>query len=358
MVLSGTLIFALRAAAAAPGTQFPCTAFGARSSTAMMAEQTPYSGTFPMFKTCLTALLCLACSAAPAFADETPADTPAAADVDVAQLLDSLHFQHGKINLPGGIATLDLPPSFRYLNPEDSARLLTKGWGNPPGATTLGMIFPEDLDPMSRDGWGVIVTYDKDGHVKDDDADSIKYDELLKDMQQATAADNEERKKQGYPAMTLLGWAEKPSYDKASHKLYWAKELKTAGDQQSGLNYNIRVLGRDGVLVLNAVAGMDQIGTIRSEMQRVNVFTDFTAGHRYADFNDRTDKVAEYGLAALVAGGIGAKLGLFGKLFALLLAFKKVIFLAVAGAGSAIFKFFKREKKAGPANTVNLDKQG
>jgi uncharacterized membrane-anchored protein len=307
-----------------------------------------------MFKPFLTALLCLAFSATPALADEAPT-TP---EPRVAQFLSSLHFQQGKINLPGGIATLDLPPSFRYLNPEDSARLLSEGWGNPPGAKTLGMIVPVDSNPMSQEGWGVVVTYDKDGHVKDDDADSIKYDELLKDMQKETEAGNEERKKQGYPQMTLVGWAEKPSYDKASHKLYWAKELKTVGDSQSGLNYNIRVLGREGVLVLNAVAGMDQIGKVRTEMQRVNAFTDFTEGHRYADFNGSTDKIAEYGLAALVAGGVGAKLGLFGKLFALLLAFKKIIFLAIAGAGSAVFKFFKRDKKAEPVKTVNLDKQG
>jgi uncharacterized membrane-anchored protein len=305
-----------------------------------------------MFKTFMAALVALSFAATPAFADESPA----VPEARVAQFLQSLHFQHGKISLPGGIATLDLPPSFRYLNPEDSARLLNEGWGNPPGAKTLGMIIPEDANPMSQEGWGVVVTYDKDGHVKDDDADSIKYNDLLKDMQEATAADNGERKKQGYPEMTLVGWAENPSYDKASHKLYWAKELKTAGDSESGLNYNIRVLGRDGVLVLNAVAGMGQIATIKTEMQRVNAFTEFTEGHRYADFNSTTDKVAEYGLAALVAGGIGAKLGLFGKLFALLLAFKKGIFLVIAGGGSAIFKFFKREKKVEPARTVNLDK--
>ena len=37
---------------------------------------------------------------------------------------------------------------------------------------------------------------------------------------------------------------------------------------------------------------------------------DFAAGKRYADFNSSTDKVAEYGLAALVAGVAAKKLGL------------------------------------------------
>jgi uncharacterized membrane-anchored protein len=264
--------------------------------------------------------------------------------ITAEEFLASLHFQTGRITLPGGIATLDMPDSFRYLPPQDATRLLVEGWGNPPGGKTLGMILPADVSPLSANGWAVDVSFDKDGHVKDDDATSIKYDELLKTMQESIKDNNEARKKDGYPEMTLVGWAEQPSYDNQSHKLYWAKEIKFADSPVNTLNYNVRVLGRDGVLVLNAIAGMGQIGQIKSEMQHVTAFTDFTTGNRYTDFDSKTDKVAEYGIAALVAGGVAAKLGLFGKLFALLLAAKKVIFLALAGIGGAIVKFFKREK--------------
>jgi uncharacterized membrane-anchored protein len=174
-------------------------------------------------------------------------------------------------------------------------------------------------------------------------------------MQEGTKAANEERKKQGYPGMQLAGWAEPPHYDKAAHKLYWAKDLLNEDSDHHGLNYNIRVLGREGVLVLNAVADMGQLAQIKTEMQKVTAFTNFTAGNRYADFNDKTDKVAEYGIAALVAGGVAAKLGLFGKLVALLLAFKKLIVVAVAAVGSAVWKFFKRTPKDAPAK-VDLSK--
>jgi uncharacterized membrane-anchored protein len=265
----------------------------------------------------------------------------------------SLHPQQGKINLPGGVATLDLPAGFRYLNEADAEKVLVDGWGNPPGQKTLGMIIPAGTSVLSQSGWGVVVTYDKDGHVKDDDADSIKYDELLKEMQEGTEAHNEERKKAGYPAMTLVGWAEPPSYDKANHKLYWAKELRTAGGNGSGLNYNIRVLGREGVLVLNAVAGMDQIATIRTEMKKVTAFSEFTPGNRYADFNSATDKTAEYGIAALVAGGAAAKLGLFGKLFAVLLAFKKFLIIGIGALVVGLGKLFGRNKDE---TKVNLEK--
>ncbi len=207
------------------------------------------------------------------------------------------------------------------------------------------MLFPSDANPLSPTSWGVIITYNEDGHVKDDDADSIKYDELLKDMQESTQAGNEERKKLGYDAMTLVGWAESPRYDKASHKFYWAKELAVEKDSRHSLNYNLRVLGRKGVLVLNAVAGMNQIGQVKTGMKDVVAFTEFTKGNGYSDFDGSTDKVAEYGLAALVAGGVAAKLGFFGKLLALLLVAKKLVLVGLVAIGGAVAKLFGRKKK-------------
>ena len=293
----------------------------------------------------LTALLCLSLTVTLPAVAATADDAP---KMSAQQFLSTLTFRDGKITLPGTIATLDLPASFRYLDQADAAKLLTDGWGNPPGAKTLGMIVPADVNPLSAAGWGVVITYDKDGHVKDDDADKINYADLLKDIQESMIENNKSRKEQGYAAMTLVGWAEQPSYDKAQHKLYWAKELHTEGSQENGLNYNIRVLGREGVLVLNAVAGMDQIAQVKTEMKKVTGFTEFTSGNRYADFNAGTDKVAEYGIAALVAGGVAAKLGFFGKIFALLLAFKKIILIGVAAVGSWVYKLLgrKREEKA------------
>ncbi|WP_426103847.1 DUF2167 domain-containing protein [Massilia sp. TSP1-1-2] len=292
-------------------------------------------------------LLVLGCTGT-AFAQESEAAVMTAEQVEA-----SLTYKTGKIALPGGLATLDLPAGFRYLSPADADRVLVQGWGNPPdNDKTLGMIVPANASPLSQAGWGVLITYEGDGHVADSDADTIKYDELLKDMQAEVVENNVARKEQGYAAMTLVGWAEAPSYDKVHKKMYWAKEFKSAGSTGTDLNYNIRVLGRQGVLVLNAIANMQQIAAIKQEMKHVTAFTDFTPGNRYADFNASTDKTAEYGLAALVAGGVAAKLGLFGKLFALLLAFKKLIILGVGGIGVAIARFFKGKSEA----KVNLEK--
>ena len=208
------------------------------------------------------------------------------------------------------------------------------------------MIVPANLSPLSAEGWGVVITYQKDGHVKDDDAQKINYNDLLKDMQEGEKEDNDMRQKQGYPTLNLVGWAEPPSYDNQTHKLYWAKNIKFGTDPENTLNYNVRVLGREGVLVLNAVASMHQLADIKQQMQTVNNFSNFTAGNGYNDFNSSTDKVAEYGIAALIAGGVAAKVGLFGKLLALLLAFKKIVLVAVAAVGGFIVNLFKGKKKA------------
>ncbi|MBI3231428.1 MAG: DUF2167 domain-containing protein [Burkholderiales bacterium] len=289
------------------------------------------------FSACLVALSL--------FASTSHAATDAAQPkkMTAEEFLASLHFQHGKITLPGDIATLDLPSNFRYLPPDDAERVLVDAWGNPPGPKSLGMIFPESVGPLSENGWGVIITYAKDGYVKDDDADKIDYKDLLKDMQKGLEEANADRIKQGYGSMTLVGWADAPYYDKNTNKMYWAKELKTGEQQGNTLNYNVRVLGRHGVLVLNAVAGMSQKTEIKREMQKVQNFTDFTAGNRYVDYDAKTDKLAEYGIAALVAGGVASKLGLFGKLFAFLLAFKKLIIVGIAALGGAVMKLFGRK---------------
>lgn len=291
--------------------------------------------------------LAIACLAAimPAQADDQGGK-----QMSKEQFLASLKFQNGKIDLPGGIATLDMPPSFRYLGPDDAEKVLVDAWGNPPGEKTLGMIFPADVSPLSDEGWGVVITYQEDGHVKDDDAKTINYDDLLKKMKESTADENDDRVKQGYPSLLLTGWAEAPSYDSAAHKLYWALDLHAGDAKEDTLNYNIRVLGRKGVLVLNAVAGMNQLPTVKTEMQNVIGFTDFTPGNRYADFNSSTDKVAEYGIAALVAGAVAAKLGLFAKLIALLIAAKKLVVVAVVAVVAGIRKLFGLKKNEGTAD--------
>ena len=259
------------------------------------------------------------------------------------QFLASLHFQSGTIAVPEAGATLRLVPEYRYLGAKDAQKVLEELWGNPPDSDVLGLILPKGERSLSDEkSWAVVVTYSDDGYVSDEEAAKTDYTKLLKDMQAGTREANQARKKAGYETVELVGWAAPPRYDASSNKLYWAKELSFEGSPEHTLNYDIRVLGRKGYLSLNAVSGMSQLATVQEGMQRVLGMTEFDSGHRYADFNQATDKVAAYGIAALVAGGLAAKAGLFGKLLALLLAAKKLVFVAIAAIGGVIAKLFKR----------------
>jgi uncharacterized membrane-anchored protein len=280
----------------------------------------------------------LACAQEAQEAQGAQEETP----ITTEELLTALQAQSGNVALPGDIATLALGDKFFYLDPENTETLLVQGWGNPPGNETLGMVLPAGVNPLEAEGWGVVITYLEDGYVSDSDADEIDYNELLTDMKDASAEESEQRVAAGYGSMLLKGWAEPPRYDRITHKFYWAQEFVTDNTAENSLNYNIRVLGRRGVLVLNAVAGMNQIGVVRKSMPDLLAVTDFTAGNRYEDFDASTDHVAEYGLAALVAGGVAAKMGLFAKLAAVLIAFKKLIFVAGAAVVAGISKFFKK----------------
>jgi uncharacterized membrane-anchored protein len=286
----------------------------------------------------IVASVLLLCSAiAPTLQAETPEENMA----NIYKLAEKLNYQQGDIALRGDLARLQVPPEFLFLNPADTSTVLTKIWGNPPsGDRTLGMLIPADKKPTEPDGWGVIITYEEDGYVKDDEAAKINYDSLLKDMQKGTREASKAREKKGYPPIELVGWAAKPHYDAATHKLYWAKELKFEGAEENTLNYNIRILGRRGVLVLNAVAGMNQLADIESQTPKILSMVNFQEGHRYADFNASTDKVATYGIAALVTGGVLAKGGFFKVLLASVLALKKGAIVLVVGIIAGVKALF------------------
>jgi uncharacterized membrane-anchored protein len=287
---------------------------------------------------------------------QAPSNVPS---VTAEEFEAKLGYQTGTIVLRHGTATLRLPESFRFVGPEGSRRLLIDAWGNPPGSAdrALGMLIPTAVSPLSQDGWGIIITYEEDGFVNDGDAASINYAKLLKEMQESARAANAEREKEGFEPVTVVGWAEPPSYDSTTHKLYWAKELMFGTDADHTLNYSIRVLGRRGVLVLNAVAGMNQLPLIRSQTRDVLAAVDFNEGHRYTDYLPGKDKAAAYGLTGLIVGATAAKAGFFKLLLAGILAFKKAIVVGFVALLAALKKVFGGRGKDVPsaANMASED---
>lgn len=233
--------------------------------------------------------------------------------------LASLNFQTGKVVLGDNLANLNLPENLVFLDGEDANRVLVDAWGNPPtDELPLGMILPAGISPLADESWAVTVEFEESGFVSDEDAADIDYAEMLEQLQQEAVESNVWRAENGYESIELLGWAAQPHYDAQGKKLHWAKELRFGDSDINTLNYNIRVLGRKGVLILNFIANMDQLPEIQENVPAVLAMTEFNDGSRYADFDPDIDQVAAYGIGALIAGKLAAKAGLFATILLLL----------------------------------------
>lgn len=242
--------------------------------------------------------------------------------------LPEFDYQTGSVTVGSNIATMNLPDGYRFLGPKEARFILEKMWGNPEDRSVLGLLFGPNQGPDTDNGWAVVVSFEDSGFVKDDDARSIDYNDLLKSMQEDTIEGNKARKKHGYPTVDLLGWAEQPHYDSAKKTLYWAKRLRFEGVEEPQLNYNMRVLGRRGVLELNPLGAESQLSTLKEVAPTILAATSFTQGNRYEDFSESSgDKVAAYGIAGLITGGVLLKTGLLKVLL------KPLIFLGVIVVG-------------------------
>jgi uncharacterized membrane-anchored protein len=258
------------------------------------------------------------------------------------QFVDSLDYRHGTITVAPAKAHFNLDDEFRYLDQAQARQVLEDLWGNPPDESVLGMIVPRSPALTDDDSWAVVVTYSDDGYVSDEDASKIDYTELLETMQEEIRDSNPERVKAGYGSIDLVGWAVPPRYDAGSKKLYWARELAFNDQANHTLNYDIRVLGRHGYLSLNAISGMNNLDAVRSGMDRLLPMTEFDRNATYADHNPRTDKIAAYGVASLIGGGLAAKAGLFAKLGLLLAKFWKLLLIGLVVLGGSVGKLFGR----------------
>jgi uncharacterized membrane-anchored protein len=260
-------------------------------------------------------------------------------------LINALHYQTGTITIGDNIAQVQTPEGYSFLGAKDARFVLKDLWGNPDDENILGMLIPKNAGITDTGGWAVVYSYEESGHVKDDDAEGINYDDLLDEMKKQTIAASAERTKMGYKSIELVGWAKKPFYDKETHKLHWAKEIKFENSTSNTLNYNIRMLGRKGVLVMNIVSEMSGLPVVESNIEKILGSTNFTAGNTYSDFNSSTDKIAEYGIGGLIAGGVLLKTGILAKLGLLLIKLWKLIAVSIAGAFAFVRKKLSGKKK-------------
>ncbi len=268
------------------------------------------------------------------------------------KIVAGLHPKTGDIPIAEADATLKLGDNYYFLDKDDTRKVLVDVWGNPPGMAdgVLGMVVPKGKTPI--DDWGAVVTYEKTDYVSDDDAATANYDSYIKQIQDGEKDENAQRKKDGYSTMHLVGWAQPPSYDKTHHYLIWARDIQFSDQSADTLNYDIRLLGRRGVLSLNMVATMPELASIRAQAQQLALAGQYNVGARYQDYQ-KGDAKAAFGLAGLVAAGLGLAAAKKLGLLAVILAFGKKIIVFVLAGFAAIGRWFSsifgKKKKAAAA---------
>ncbi len=279
-------------------------------------------------------LLTLACAlAAPAvFA---AGETAAAAD-EYDRKVNELAWIKGPTSVPvGNNSKLTVPDGYLFLDAANTAKFdeLNENFSNGKDV----MIGPADH------AWAAYLQFDDGGYVKDNE--KIDADALLKTLQENTEANNEERQKRGWTALHIKGWAVPPAYNQSTKRLEWATTLQSNGG--TGVNFFTKVLGRRGHTSIVMATAPSRLSEAESALNTVLDGYSFNSGESYAEWKPG-DKVAEYGLAALVLGGaaaIATKKGLWAVIVGFLVKGWKLVAIAVAGAGAFLRKLLGKKKE-------------
>lgn len=235
----------------------------------------------------------------------------------------------------GDKAEIFIPRGYRFADGE-GARKLKHLFGNPPSDLELGVLTTEEI------GHWILFEFDESGYVKDDEKDQIDADALLETMSQSQEAANARRKEMGMNELVLDGWAVPPRYNTKTNNLEWALRVKSVPDGDVSVNYNTKLLGRKGVMSVKLICDPEQLQSLLPQYEEIIAGYSYIEGERYAEFREG-DKVAKYGLTALIAGTgafAAAKMGLFGKLGVFFAKLGKGAILLVIAAIAGLKKLF------------------
>jgi uncharacterized membrane-anchored protein len=274
--------------------------------------------------------------AAPAFTADAAGESLSPEEQAYEKAMQSLHWVRGPttVDVPGK-SKLVIPQDYVFLDTADTKKYLELNQNLTSGDEV--MVAPKGLP------WTAYLSFSDEGYVKDDE--KIDAAELLKAMQEGDKQQNEARKRRGWPELHVVDWAVSPSYNSANKRLEWATLLESEG--RRNVNFSTKVLGRRGHTSVILVSGVDELAAARPELEKVLTGYSFNSGETYAEWVPG-DKVAEYGLAALVLGGaaaIAAKKGLWAVLAGFLATGWKFILAGGVALMAGIRRFFG--KKAG-----------
>lgn len=250
--------------------------------------------------------------------------------------LDKANFVYGPAKAKlGGIAQIQVPETYTFTGAEGTKKLMEM-MGNTVDGSELGFLAP------TNSNWFVLFEFDDSGYVKDDDKDKLDADAILDSIRRGTEQANKQRKKMGIPPVHVVGWEQPPNYNPETHNLEWAIRGESEGEPV--VNYNTRVLGRKGVMRVTVVGDPGEVKAAMPDFKNLMAGYNFVSGQTYAEYKPG-DKVAQYGLAALVVGGAAvgaAKLGLLGTLAVFFKKAWKLVIVAVVAVAAALKNFFAR----------------
>jgi len=255
------------------------------------------------------------------------------------QLYRSIPWQKGPVTADlGSIAEIKVPEGYQFTGRE-GGRVFEELNQNPSSDRMLGI-----LTPINNLDWFIVFDYNDTGYVKDDEKDKIDANAILEVIRQGTEASNELRRSKGWAEVKNIVWQYPPTYDAVTHNLVWATAFDVTGDRT--VNYSTRILGRHGVINANLVGNPDAIQRVVPTVKTLLNDLEYKSGLRYAEFR-AGDKIAAYGLTALITGGAAAvavKTGLLAKLGVLLAKSAKLILGGIAALFALIFRSRKSAK--------------
>jgi len=246
-------------------------------------------------------------------------------------IFSGVNFQQGPFvaNLCG-VSSINIPSGCLFVDKNDAGRFL-EALHNIPARNECGIILSKN------ENWFMKFRYIESGHILDDEKGKLNASALLETLRKNNDQANIERKKRGWGQATLTGWEVPPHYDQITNNLEWGVRCLIEGD--TSVNYNIRLLGREGLMTVVCVVAPQSFQQSIINFRSIISNFSFKQGEKYAEYR-QGDKLAQYGLTALIVGGataVAVKSGL-GKWLG------KIIVVGVMASFGYIVSLFKRKK--------------
>lgn len=238
------------------------------------------------------------------------------------------------VSIPGG-AKFDVPEGYAFLDAAETRKFQEYIQNIPTPNETL--FAPNSLN------WFAVFQFEDTGFVRDDE--EINADAILEGVREGQRAANKELESRGWATLTIDGWAYSPYYDPATKRLEWAITATSHPTGARIVNFNTRVLGRRGVMKVTLVTGPDTLQADVPQFKMALSGYEFLPEEKYAAYREG-DKVAAYGLGALILGGAaaaGAKSGVLKSVGKFIIFGILAVFAGIWGKLKSLFGAKKSE---------------